>query len=81
MPKCGGEFMKTELETRLERSKEGFKTNDEWKKYTEEELEWWVKLLTKRATMRADGPKKDKDLECATCYNLMLQEKRKEKLD
>lgn len=33
-----------------------------WMMYTVEELDWWIKPLTKRAGMRVEGPKKDKDL-------------------
>jgi hypothetical protein len=44
---------------------------DAWMKYSVEELGWWVKLLTKRAEMRADPVKKAKDLEDAANYEKM----------
>lgn len=45
-----------------------------WKEYTEEELEWWVKLFTKRAEHRKDPVKKEKDLRDARNYQMMLSE-------
>ena len=44
---------------------------DAWMQYSIEELEWWVKLLTKRAEMRTDPVKKAKDLEDAANYEKM----------
>lgn len=49
---------------------------DAWRQYTEEELEWWVKLLTKRAGMRTPGPKQDKDRYDAANYQEMLDKLR-----
>lgn len=46
---------------------------DAWKAYSDEELRWWVHLLRKRAEMRTDGPKKDKDLYDADNYEAMLK--------
>jgi hypothetical protein len=46
---------------------------DAWKAYTVEELEWWVRLLRKRAGMRVAGPKRDKDLYDADNYAAMLE--------
>lgn len=48
-----------------------------WKQYTIEELEWWVKLLTKRASHRTDETKRNKDLYDADNYQAMLNEARK----
>jgi len=48
-----------------------------WKNYTEEELEWWVKLFSKRATHRSDPAKKLKDFQDAANYQLMLDAIRK----
>lgn len=45
-----------------------------WKEYTKEELEWWVRLLTKRASHRTDEDKKRKDLYDASNYQSMLDE-------
>jgi len=47
-----------------------------WKDYTVEELEWWVKLFTKRANHRKDPVKKEKDLTDAKNYGMMLEEAR-----
>jgi hypothetical protein len=47
-----------------------------WQNYTVEELEWWVKLLTKRASHRIDGDKKEKDLYDAKNYQEMLDKAR-----
>jgi len=43
-----------------------------WNDYTQEELEWWVRLLTKRAGMRTDDAKREKDLADAANYQSML---------
>jgi phenylalanine-4-hydroxylase len=43
-----------------------------WNDYTEEELAWWVRLLTKRAQMRTDEAKREKDLTDAANYQSML---------
>ena len=48
-----------------------------WQDYTEQELEWWVKLFRKRADHRKDPEKRAKDLQDAKNYELMLIEKRK----
>lgn len=48
-----------------------------WEAYTEEELEWWVKLLTKRSGHRDNEDKKKKDIYDAANYQSMLDEKRK----
>lgn len=45
---------------------------DAGKGYTDEDLRWWVALLTKRAAMRIPGPKRDKDLADAANYQSML---------
>ena len=47
---------------------------DAWMQYSVEELEWWVRLLTKRAGMRVPGPKKEKDLLDASNYQRMRDE-------
>lgn len=47
---------------------------DAWKNYSKEELEWWVKLLTKRATHRDDDAKREKDAFDASVYQKMLDE-------
>jgi len=43
-----------------------------WKQYTAEELQWWVHLLTKRASHRTNEDKKKKDLYDASNYEGML---------
>jgi hypothetical protein len=48
---------------------------DAYKQYTDEELQWWVKLLRKRAGMRVPGPKRDKDNYDADNYEKMLKER------
>lgn len=40
--------------------------------YTNEELRWWDRLLTKRAGMRTDEAKRDKDLYDAKNYRKAL---------
>lgn len=45
-----------------------------WQNYTEEELAWWVKLLTKRASHRTNEEKRNKDLYDAGNYQAMLDE-------
>lgn len=45
---------------------------DAWQHHTIEELQWWVKLLTKRAGMRTDEAKREKDLADAANYQKML---------
>jgi hypothetical protein len=50
--------------------------NQAWQEYTEEELSWWVRLLTKRAGHRTDEAKKAKDLYDAGNYQSMLDAKR-----
>lgn len=49
---------------------------DAWKQYTDEELRWWVHLLTKRAGMRVPGEKKTKDLVDAVNYQAMLDSRK-----
>ena len=44
---------------------------DAWMRYSTEELEWWIKLLTKRAGMRTDPAKREKDIEDADNYQKM----------
>ena len=44
--------------------------------YSVTELEWWVKLLTKRAGHRSNVEKRDKDLKDAANYQLMADEAR-----
>lgn len=46
--------------------------SDAWHEYTPEELLSWVLLLTKRAGMRTDREKHDKDLADARNYRDML---------
>ena len=46
-----------------------------WEEYTVFELGWWVHLLTKRAGMRADPVKREKDLSDAADYLAMMEEK------
>jgi hypothetical protein len=46
---------------------------DAWHEYSPVELGWWVALLLKRAGMRADPAKREKDLEDAQNYLNMLQ--------
>lgn len=41
--------------------------------YTVEELQWWVRLLRKRAGMRTDEAKRAKDLYDANNYEQMLR--------
>lgn len=41
--------------------------------YTEEELRWWVHLLTKRAAYRANVEKRQKDLYDAANYRKILE--------
>jgi hypothetical protein len=48
--------------------------NKAWQQYTEEELGWWVRLLTKRAEHRDNEDKKAKDLYDAGNYQAMLDE-------
>jgi hypothetical protein len=48
-----------------------------WKNYSDEELEWWIKLLRKRAEHRSDEEKRNKDLKDASNYALMLNESMK----
>jgi hypothetical protein len=47
-----------------------------WQEYTIEELGWWVRLLTKRSTHRADRVKREKDLGEAQVYADMLKAKK-----
>jgi hypothetical protein len=47
---------------------------DAWRQYTPEELQWWVKLLRKRASHRTDEAKRKKDLYDADNYQAMLDE-------
>ena len=47
-----------------------------WDEYTNEELEWWVRLLTKRATHRTNPEKKAKDLYDASNYQSILDLKK-----
>ena len=49
-----------------------------WSTYTIEELEWWVKLLRKRATHRTDQIKRRKDLYDARNYKSILDAKMEE---
>lgn len=46
---------------------------DAWREYTLEELQWWERLLTKRAGMRTDLEKRDKDLYDAANYRAMRE--------
>lgn len=46
-------------------------TNGAWKNYTFEELNWWTRLLAKRATHRTDPVKAQKDLTDAANYLAM----------
>jgi hypothetical protein len=48
---------------------------DAWQEYTVDELLAWVRLLTKRAGMRADEAKREKDLSDAANYRAMLLKK------
>ena len=64
-----------ELDTMLEKHQSKFKL-EAWKEYTEEELEWWIKLFTKRASHRTDTIKIEKDLTDARNYQIMLDKKR-----
>jgi hypothetical protein len=50
-------------------------SGDAWKKYTVEELQWWVHLLRKRAAMRVveDVDKIKKDRDDADNYEAMLK--------
>jgi hypothetical protein len=50
--------------------------NKAWQQYSVEELEWWVRLLTKRGTHRTDEAKRAKDLYDASNYQAMLDEMR-----
>jgi hypothetical protein len=58
----------------IEKHQEDYKP-EIWKQYTKEELEWWVKLLKKRATHRTNPEKRDKDLYDASNYEWMLKQK------
>ena len=49
-----------------------------WEQYTLGELGMWVHLLTKRAEMRNNQVKKEKDLYDASNYRWMLQQKIKD---
>lgn len=49
-----------------------------WRDYTQEELEWWVRLLNKRAGMRTDPQKAEKDRYDAANYQEMLEALRRE---
>lgn len=61
----------------IENHAESFKQDgNAWKEYTTEELAWWVKLLTKRAGMRTDEAKREKDLYDASNYQHMLDQRR-----
>lgn len=51
--------------------------NKAWQQYTQEELGWWVHLLTKRAGHRDNEDKKAKDLYDAGNYQAMLDEMRR----
>lgn len=51
--------------------------NKAWQQYSEEELQWWVHLLTKRANHRDNEEKKAKDLYDAGNYQAMLDEMRR----
>jgi hypothetical protein len=55
--------------------------NKAWQQYTEEELEWWVRLLTKRAGHRDNEEKRTKDLYDAGNYQAMLDEMRNNHAD
>lgn len=46
---------------------------DAWKDYTVGELAMWVHLLRKRAVMRAEPEKAEKDLRDADNYEAMLK--------
>lgn len=52
---------------------EGDYRPEAWLEYTEEELSWWVLLLRKRAGMRTDPVKRDKDNYDANNYETMLR--------
>jgi len=43
-----------------------------WTQYTVDELRWWVALLTKRAETRESPEKREKDLNDAKNYQMML---------
>jgi len=58
----------------LERHTKDYKP-DAFQDYTEEELRWWVRLLGRRAEMRADPIKKAKDLYDRDNYQAILNEK------
>jgi len=45
-----------------------------WREYTAEELQWWVRLLTKRAGHRTNPEKRDKDLHDAANYQAILDQ-------
>ena len=47
--------------------------NRAFDEYTNEELEWWVHLLTKRAQHRKNEEKRIKDLYDASVYKNMLK--------
>lgn len=49
-----------------------------WKQYTLGELGMWVHLLNKRAEMRSNQEKEEKDLYDASNYLWMLEQKLKE---
>lgn len=49
-------------------------TPDAWKGYTVAELAMWVHLLRKRADMRTEADKADKDRTDADNYEAMMRE-------
>ena len=48
---------------------------DAWRQYSIAELGTWVDVLTRRATVRTDKEKKEKDLYDAQNYLDMMQER------
>ena len=48
-----------------------------WNEYTDEELRWWVHLLTMRAGHRSNPEKRDRDLYDASNYQSILDARRK----
>jgi len=60
-----------ELKDMLNQHQHKFKP-EAWRGYSTEELEWWSKLLRKRATHRTDEAKIRKDIRDAENYELML---------
>jgi len=66
----------SELNSMLNEHQKNYHENA-WKGYTVEELEWWVKLLNKRATHRKNTQREEKDLTDAKNYSMMLEEARR----